>query len=75
MDESIEKNSDLIISYHPPIFSALKRVTSSTWKERIVQKCLENRIALFSPHTSWDNIDNGINDWLALGIKTGQHAT
>jgi dinuclear metal center YbgI/SA1388 family protein len=65
MQEAIDGQTDLIISYHPPIFSALKRVTTKTWKERIVQKCLENRIALFSPHTSWDNADNGINEWLA----------
>ena len=27
-------------------------------------KCLENRIALYSPHTSFDAIPNGVNDWL-----------
>jgi dinuclear metal center YbgI/SA1388 family protein len=72
MQEAISRNSDLIISYHPPIFSALKRVTTKTWKERIVQKCLENRIALFSPHTSWDNAPNGINEWLARSFPDVQ---
>lgn len=37
----------------------------STWKERIVSQCLENRIALYSPHTAWDSVAGGVNDWLA----------
>lgn len=29
MIEAIEKNTDLIISYHPPVFSPLKKITQS----------------------------------------------
>lgn len=39
-----------------------------TWKERIVSLCLENRIGLYSPHTSWDSIRGGVTDWLAKAI-------
>lgn len=65
MQEAIDKKIDLIVSYHPPIFSALKRITKASWKERIVAACLENRIAVYSPHTSWDAVASGVNDWLA----------
>lgn len=41
----------------------------STWKERIVVKCIRNNIAVFSPHTSWDAIENGVNDWLASSFN------
>lgn len=34
-------------------------------QERVVAKCLEERIALYSPHTSFDSIQGGVNDWLA----------
>lgn len=64
LKEAVDRNTDLIISYHPPIFQALKRITQKSWKERIVSICLENRIALYSPHTSWDSVHGGINDWL-----------
>lgn len=64
MAEAILNNSDLIISYHPPIFAPLKRITQKSWKESIISMCLENRIALYSPHTAWDSIPGGINDWL-----------
>lgn len=30
--------------------------------------CLENRIALYSPHTSWDNNRGAIGDWLARSL-------
>lgn len=54
MEEALENKANLIISYHPPIFSGLKRLTTASWKERIILQCIENRIALYSPHTSWD---------------------
>lgn len=30
--------------------------------------CLENRIAVYSPHTSWDNTRGAIGDWLAEAL-------
>jgi len=68
MDEAIEKNANLLISYHPPIFQGLKRLTTSHWKERIVIKAIENGIAIYSPHTVWDSISNGTSEWLANSV-------
>lgn len=65
MQEALDVNSDLIISYHPPIFKPLTRITQTNWKERIVSKCLAHQIALYSPHTAWDSVHGGVNDWLA----------
>lgn len=28
-----------------------------------------NDIAVFSPHTTWDAMTNGVNDWLAAALK------
>lgn len=36
LEEAIATKSDLILSYHPPIFAPLKRITSKNWK---VMKC------------------------------------
>lgn len=63
-EEAKRMNVEMIISYHPPIFSPLKSVVQKSWKERIVSQLLESRIALYSPHTSWDAIQGGVNDWL-----------
>lgn len=64
LEEAIERQAKLIISYHPPIFSSLKRLTQNNWKERIILKCIRNGITVYSPHTSWDAVENGINQWL-----------
>ncbi|KAJ9600783.1 hypothetical protein L9F63_001063, partial [Diploptera punctata] len=70
MEEAVKMKADLILSYHPPIFSPLKSVTRRTWKERIIATCLENRIAVYSPHTSYDAVIGGVNDWLASAFVT-----
>lgn len=72
LDEAIEKKVDLIVSYHPPMtksppFTNLEpttRLTLNTWKQWTIIRCIENRIAVYSPHTTWDSIDGGINDWI-----------
>nr|XP_023021742.1 NIF3-like protein 1 isoform X1 [Leptinotarsa decemlineata] len=69
VEEAIENKAGLIISYHPNIFKPLKRVTQSHWKERIISKCIRSDIAVFSPHTSWDAVENGVNDWLASAFN------
>lgn len=69
MDEAIRIKTDLIITYHPLIFAPLKSITNASWKGRIVAKCLENKIAVFSPHTSFDSVKGGVNDWLAEAFE------
>ncbi|VDP71456.1 unnamed protein product [Echinostoma caproni] len=54
LSEAEEMGANLIVSYHPPIFSPLKRITNSHWKERLVSACLEKGIAVYSPHTGLD---------------------
>ena len=68
MEEAIEKNANMILAYHPPIFSPLKTLTRHSWKERVVLKAVENRIAIYSPHTAFDVVKGGVNDWLATGL-------
>lgn len=59
---------DMIISYHPPIFQPVKRLTQESWKDRVIVQCIENRIAIYSPHTSYDILHNGLSDWLAAAF-------
>lgn len=70
-------NANLIISYHPPIFAPMKKLVQSNWKDRIITGCLENRIAIYSPHTSYDALAGGVNDWLlqAFDISSSKPVT
>lgn len=68
MEECINKKVDLLISYHPPIFTPIKTLIGAVWKQRILVKAIENRIAIYSPHTAWDAVPGGVNDWLVSGL-------
>ncbi|XP_033853753.3 NIF3-like protein 1 [Acipenser ruthenus] len=69
LEEALAKKADFILSYHPPIFKALKRLRSTGgWKERVIVKALEGRVAVYSPHTACDCVSGGVNDWLAKAI-------
>ncbi|XP_076856858.1 NIF3-like protein 1 isoform X2 [Brachyhypopomus gauderio] len=71
MDEAEVIKSDLIISYHPPLFRPLKRLVQKDWKQQLAVRAIEAGIAVFSPHTSWDSVKGGINDWLVGGVGSG----
>lgn len=61
VDEAIENNCNLIVSFHPIIFSGLKKLTGKTYVERTVQKAIKNDISIFAIHTALDNSWNGVN--------------
>lgn len=71
VDEAIEKNCNMIVSFHPIIFSAMKRITGKTYVERVVMKALRHNIAIYSMHTALDNMFEGVNSALcdALSLK------
>ena len=69
--EAQSAGADLIVAYHPIIFSGLKRLTRQTAVERIVQDALRAGIAIYSPHTALDATPGGMNDWLAQAVGHG----
>lgn len=68
VDEAIEKNCNLIIAHHPIIFKGLKKITESSYIERVVSKCIKNDIALYAIHTNLDNHFQGVNREMAKRI-------
>ena len=48
VDEAIKNNCNLIVSFHPIIFSGLKKLTGKNYVERVVIKAIKNNIAIFS---------------------------
>lgn len=61
VEEAIEKDCNLIVSFHPIVFSGLKKFTGKTYVERVVQKAIKNDIAIFALHTALDNSWHGVN--------------
>jgi len=71
VDEAIAKKCNLIVSFHPIIFSGLKKITGSNYVERVVLKAIKNDIAIYSMHTALDNVSNGVSAEICnvLGVK------
>ena len=61
VDEAIAKKCNLIISFHPIIFSGLKKITGKNYVERVVIKAIKNDIAIYANHTALDNAKEGVN--------------
>lgn len=71
VDEAINKSCNLIVCFHPIIFSGLKSLTGKNYVERAVLKAIENKIAIYAIHTAWDNDILGVNAGICnhLGLK------
>ena len=72
LDEAIKSNSNLIISHHPIIFNAIKKINVTSYTDRIIIKAIKNDIAIYALHTNLDNILQGVNGKIAsiLGLSS-----
>ena len=71
VEEAIEKNCNLIVSFHPIVFSGLKKINGNNYVERVIIKAIKHDIAIYSMHTALDNSINGVNAKICdvLGLK------
>jgi dinuclear metal center protein, YbgI/SA1388 family len=71
VEEAIQKGCNLIVCFHPIIFSGLKSLTGKNYVERAVLKAIENKIAIYAIHTAFDNDFFGVNAGICqqLGLK------
>ncbi len=70
IDEAIAKNCNMIVCFHPILFSGLKKITGKNYVERAVIKAIKNDIAIYAVHTALDNHKQGVNKIFcdALGL-------
>src|SRR5262245_51950874 len=68
--EAVERGAGMIVSHHPILFRAAKRLTCDSAEGRMLLDLARAEIAVYSPHTAFDNCPGGINDHLAglLGL-------
>jgi len=69
--EAVEQGAQLIVSHHPILLRGTKRLSSDTAEGRLIWPLMRAGIAVYSPHTAFDNTPGGINDSLArrLGLR------
>lgn len=69
--EAIERGAQLIVTHHPVLFKAVKRLTGDTPEGRLLCGLLRAGVAVYSAHTAFDDAPDGINETLArqLGLS------
>lgn len=68
VDEAIANDAQLVVTHHPLPFRPVKRITADSVPGSMLLKLIENQIAVYSPHTSFDSAQQGINQRLAEGL-------
>jgi dinuclear metal center YbgI/SA1388 family protein len=68
--EAIREQASMIVSHHPVLFHAVKRIRADLAETGHLWKLARAGIAIASPHTAFDNTIGGINDILCrrLGL-------
>lgn len=62
VQEAVAGGVQLIVTHHPVLFRGAKRLTSETPDGRLLLPLLRAGVAVYSPHTAFDNCRDGIND-------------
>ena len=70
IDEAITKKCNLVVCFHPILFSGLKKITGKNYVEKAILKAIKNDISIYAVHTALDNHPNGVNKIFcnALGL-------
>jgi dinuclear metal center YbgI/SA1388 family protein len=70
IDEAITRECNLVVCFHPILFSGLKKITGKNYVERAIIKAIKNDIAIYAVHTALDNHPEGVNKIFcdALGL-------
>ncbi|MEG0712535.1 MAG: Nif3-like dinuclear metal center hexameric protein [Niameybacter sp.] len=71
VEEAIEKGAQLIVTHHPCFFKPIASIDYDTPIGLMIQKLIQNNIAVYAMHTNLDIAQGGINDYLAdrLGLQ------
>lgn len=71
LEEAKAQAVDMIITHHPVLFSGIKSVEKNTVIGGYLFQLIENKITVYSAHTSFDFVTGGNNDYFAkiLGLS------
>ena len=61
IEDAIKNECNLVVCFHPIIFSGLKKINGENYVERVVIKAIENKISVLALHTRLDNHPTGVN--------------
>lgn len=72
VDEAIENNVNLIIAHHPLLFQSLKKIDTTSFKGKIIEKIIKHNITVYAAHTNLDIATGGVNDMICQQLEITQ---
>ena len=66
--EAIDGGVELVVTHHPIFFKPVRKLVGSDPQSRMLLDLIAARVAVFSPHTAYDNDAAGINQQLAESL-------
>ncbi|MFL5342423.1 MAG: Nif3-like dinuclear metal center hexameric protein [Gemmataceae bacterium] len=67
--EAVGTGANLIVTHHPMLFRPTQKITDATAEGGMVLALMKAGIAVYSPHTAFDNCPDGINEQLAQKLE------
>jgi len=65
VEEAITNEVNCVVVHHPLPFKPISQITPSTSTGKYLWQLASAKVAVYSPHTAWDNAFGGINQQLA----------
>ncbi|MFN3640627.1 MAG: Nif3-like dinuclear metal center hexameric protein, partial [Flavobacterium sp.] len=74
IQEAIDTKCNVVVCFHPIVFSGLKKITGSNYVEKAIILAIKHDIAIYAVHTGLDNHPDGVNKIMckALGIENSK---
>lgn len=63
--EAIGRKAGLIVSHHPVLFRAVKRISNHDREGQMLLELIAAGVAVYCPHTAYDSASDGINQQLS----------
>ncbi len=68
-EEAIREGANLVVTHHPILFKAVKRLTTQTSEGRMLLRLAQSGVSVYSPHTAFDSAREGINQQIAEALS------
>ncbi len=72
LDQALEWGADMMISHHPMIFSAVKKITDQDFLGRKILRMASEDISYYAMHTNFDVLGMASLNEESLGLKNSQ---
>lgn len=69
VEEAINQKVDFIFAHHPMIFRAPHNLDLSVPQNAMYAQLIKHNIVVYGAHTNLDNVNGGMNDWLATQLE------